>query len=270
MSIDRTVDLENPAYIGKVERNEGYERLMAEKKRKSKIFKELTDGAIQHQTADYAFGQERTYFRLYENVSYFTTSKIITVEEVADYAPEITHTDTDLTKPDLLIGIEKCHYVLAHVLVLLESDTLKQRIQRSMQRTNKIPGQKFTLTPIDCADIVKETDRQTFLNTLTFMYTGYLKVDAFNLKHINSLAHRLQCNTLSHFLQFQHYYSIDSNDETYHQDMERLNSLTLKPKLVMFKTKPKRSNTLHRVTTPPMSKKELQNVLDQATQFLQA
>ena len=76
---------------------------------------------------------------------------------------------------------------------------------------------------------------------ITYLYTGYLKVEADQVPILNNLCHRLQCASLSQYLKFQRQNELCSqnNDGSvnfdYARDLELLEGIQLKAQLVFEK-----------------------------------
>jgi len=209
---------------------------------------------------------------LYEKVKYFRTQHPLIIENLPDLVTESGHKllpdlleQPDLNKSDpskadhinhsrikrydLLIGIGECHYLLAHKIVLFECEAIQKRIQKSMklmnkQRSSDSAFSKFGLTPVDIIDISGSTDFGTLLAVITYLYTGYLKIEAEQVPVLNQLCHRLQCASLSQYLKFQRVNGFCSrnNDGSvnvdYERDLEILDGIQLKAQLVFEKKVP--------------------------------
>ena len=97
---------------------------------------------------------------------------------------------------------------------------------------------------------------QIFLAVICFIYTGYLKIEAEKVGYMNNLCHLLKCSSLSEYLKDKEKYQIRkprnlesyaifADDgvakklEEYEKEMELLESLQLKPQLVVEKDKDK-------------------------------
>lgn len=198
----------------------------AEKAKKRKVLAKLENGELCMPTKLHTENKSEILRKMYNRVDYFVTTSPIKVEEVTTYVPNALKNDTTGfgPRPDLLVGIGECNYVLCHRIVLLSSDYFANQIKISCEKYPHEP-----IIAIECKNLTDELKRESLLAVITFLYTGKIKTDKRNFRQFYQLSEVLKIPSLARYLANEKFYQINV-DQNPHIG-KQYNYQRLEPKL---------------------------------------